>query len=154
MEFSRKESSGWHVIRPLAGSKNILTEILFLRSKSWWKWFPGSVQNQTKPTLQQSLARHSFAYLPYLDVLVQSEPCLVCVFHELSLICLFISWCIFFSFVRITSYSILFVFPNLYVHIYLPGTVDRYLDRHQASYIVGWYASLLGLCLKTHPNLF
>lgn len=38
----------------------------------------------------------------------------------------------FFSFVRITSYSILFVFPNLYVHIYLPVTVDRYLDRYQA----------------------
>ena len=62
---------------------------------------------------------------------MESEPCLVCVFHAKSKLS-FHFMMHFFSFVRITSYSILFVFPNLYVHIYLPVTVDRYLDRYQA----------------------
>lgn len=56
---------------------------------------------------------------------------MVCVFHAKSKLS-FHFMMHFFSFVRITSYSILFVFPNLYVHIYLPVTVDRYLDRYQA----------------------
>lgn len=43
----------------------------------------------------------------------------------------------FFSFVRITSCSILFVFPYFYVHIYLLVIVDGYIDRCQASYVLG-----------------
>jgi hypothetical protein len=58
----------------------------------------------------------------------------------------FISWCMsfFFSFVRITSCSILFVFPYLYVHIHLLVIVDGYIDRCQASYILGVVCTIIG----------
>lgn len=58
----------------------------------------------------------------------------------------------FFSFVRITSYSILSVFPYFYVHIYLPVTVDGYIDRCQASYVVGVVGTITGSLLENVPK--
>jgi hypothetical protein len=97
--FSIKESFRMAHIRPLMGTKNVLTEILFLRNKSRWeRWFPGTDQNKTKSILHQSLVRHALAHLPYLDVLVESETCFgMCspwVKSNLS----FISWCMSFFF--------------------------------------------------------
>lgn len=59
---------------------------------------------------------------------------------------------IFFSFVRITSYSILFVFPYFYVHIYLLVTVDGYIDRCQASYVLEIVCTIIGSLPENIPK--
>lgn len=141
-----KESFRMAFIRLQAGVENILLEIPFLRSKSWWKGnFLVLIKTKPNPLLHQSLVRHSLAHLPYLDVLVESETCFDMCFPwvKSNLSFDFMMHVFFFSFVRITSYSILFVFPYLYVHIYLLATVDRYIDRCQASYVLGIMCTII-----------
>lgn len=143
-----KEAFRMVSVRTPAWIENVFTKILFLRNKSWWqRWFPSTDKKKTKSILYiKALWDIHFAPLPYLDVLVESETCFdMCspwVKSDLSFY--FMMHVFFFSFVRITSYSILFVFPYLYVHIYLLLTVDGYIDRCQASYVLGVVCIIIG----------
>lgn len=66
--FSLVRSLQDNMYRATSGDwKHFKQQSFSLGVKTGGRWFPGSDLNQTKPTLQKNLARHSLASLPYLD---------------------------------------------------------------------------------------